>query len=123
MPFYLPETIKQFEANSGRYYWLSGTHLNVLDARLGTVVSSIEVKASKFLFDSKLGVVLFDEATREINFFDGDLNLVERVYVENLVGSWACDSALFLNQADEPFVFKKSLKKVCFYRKVIEYNQ
>lgn len=120
LPFYLPESIKQFECQSGRFYWLSGSHLNMLDGELGTVINSIEVRASRFLFNSKRSLVLFNEATREINYFDGDLNLVDSVCVENAADM---ECLLFLGRFDEPFLFDKALKRICFYRRIVEYSQ
>jgi hypothetical protein len=47
--FYLPQYVKQFECNKGKYYWLNATNLQILKEDTGELVRSVEVKADNFV--------------------------------------------------------------------------
>ena len=77
--FYLPTGINQFESHKGMYYWLSFNNLQILREDNGKLVESVAVQAENFLIDSNDNVVLFNNATRELNFYTADGILVDQI--------------------------------------------
>ena len=82
-PFFFPADIKQFECKDGRYFWLDGTHLQILNEDNGELIKSVEVKADSFVFDSKENVVLLNKTSKELNYFNFDGVLTDCVMIYN----------------------------------------
>jgi len=77
--FYFPTGINQFESHKGMYYWLSFKNLQILREDNGKLVESVAVQAENFFIDSNDNVVLFNNATKELNFYTADGILVDQI--------------------------------------------
>jgi len=80
--FFLPIGIKQFESHKGKYYWLNETKLQILREDNGQLVNSVTINADSFIIDSSQ-VVLVNNATKEINYFNADGYLVDQKPIDN----------------------------------------
>jgi len=81
--FYLPPGFKQFEINKGKIYFLSNASLQILKEDTGVLVKSVGITAENFIIDSDDNIVLINNATKEINYFDEIGNIMDHVLVEN----------------------------------------
>ena len=81
--FYIPSVMKKFESHKGRYYWLSETNVQILREDNGELIRSVAVKANNFIIDSRDHVVLVNNATKEVNLFNEDGNLVDKIPIDN----------------------------------------
>ena len=110
-PFYFPNDIKQFECKNGKYFWLNKTHFQIMNEVDGELIKSIEVKSNNFVYDSKDRLVLLNQATKELNYFNYDGVLVDNVsvdynQVDGLDLSLRKDGeAVFLDNKDKKILF------------------
>ena len=81
--FFIPSVMKKFESHKGRYYWLSETNVQILREDNGELIRSVAVKANNFIIDSRDHVVLVNNATKEVNLFNEDGNLVDKIPIDN----------------------------------------
>jgi len=108
--FYLPQFLKQFECNKGKYYWLSNTNLQILKEDTGELVRSVEVKADNFVIDSDDSVVLLNKETQRLNWFCENGTLIDQSNIKN----YKYNLILSLTKDGEPVFYDTSNQKILF---------
>ena len=68
----------------------------------GELVKTIEVKATRFIFDSIGNIVLYDDDAKELNWFNNEGVLLNELSIENYRGDIIFQS---LSKYDEPIFF------------------
>jgi len=97
----LPTAIKQFESHKGKYYWLSDTKLQILREDNGQLVNSVTISADSFSHIDSSHVVLVNNATKEINYFNADGYLVNHKPIDN----YRADVRFSLTNEAKSFLF------------------
>jgi len=92
-PFYLPPEIKQFEINRGKIYLLSNISLQILKEDNGKLAKTVEIAANDFIIDSEENIVLYNTATKEINYFDECGSLIDAMPMENYISGLRISSS------------------------------
>ena len=71
LPFYLPNTITQFEVNDAYFLYLNGSFINFMDKKDGKIVKTLSTLATNF-FSSDINryFIFFNEVPNTIVFYD-----------------------------------------------------
>ena len=69
-PFYFPIDIIQLEVKNGKYFWLNSSGLNILNEKTGVLLKKIEIKADKFLVNSKNILIFINYQSKLISQYD-----------------------------------------------------
>jgi hypothetical protein len=80
LPFYLPNTITQFEVNDAYFLYLNGSFINVMDKKDGKIIKTLNTVAKSFFSsDVNRNIIFFNEVDKTIVFYD--LNGFKTEYV------------------------------------------